>query len=226
MFEVPFIRLGDGPASTTVLDELAAAGRLCSDVALTFRIADTLFGEASLSLDWAKLSGGLVSALVCTTYYNRKAGETARFRDGIAALYIDMAFGYCVAVRRTLHNTLAGSRTDLQVVQEALTNGCRIDAVTELLEPPPTKCRAALDECDQQVQAAYHAVLNPLAKALTAAEVENVGSLRELVADGQSDASELVLECPVPINRYAEALHFALQRAHADGAGCKTTTRS
>jgi hypothetical protein len=223
MFEVPFISRSDDAASRTVLHELAAAGRLCSDVALTFRLAETLFGEASLSMDWARISGGVVSALVCSTYYNRKAAETARFRDGIAALYIDMAFGYCVAVRRTLRDTLRGARTDVHVVRDALVNGCRTDAVTELLEPPRTERPGTLDHCDRQVQAAYRAVLEPLAKALNAAEAENVVSLRELVAAGRSDASEIVLECLVPINRYAEALHFALQRAHADGAGCETS---
>jgi len=217
MFEIPFIQWTDEALPKSVLDQLVAAGHLCSDVALTFRIADTLFGEASLSVNWAKISGGVLSSPVCPPYFTRKATESARFRDGIAALYVDTVFGYCVAVRRTLEATLAGRTINLSVVNEALAAGGRIEAAIELLANPPMPAGRPSDHCARQLHTAFEPAREALDRALKAVEAENVESLRDLVADGRTDASEVVLDCLVPINRYAETLHFALQRADING---------
>lgn len=217
MFEVPLLT-GAGRATTAVENELEAAAHLCQDVAVTFRMAETLSAKATLGQIWARSDCPRSTRSPRDTYHARAADECARFRDGIAGLYIDVVMGYCVAARRTLVHTLAGAPSDeRQVLGDILESGCALAEIHELLEPPPAAHSDAADPCAGHLQAAYDAVHQPLERAAWAVELERVVRLSDLLSPGRSDAGEVVLECLQPVNRYAEALHFSLRRVLHNG---------
>jgi hypothetical protein len=195
-------------------EELRAAGRLCSDVVTTLRMAETMLSEVSLTLDCVSAWDSSSTSPAMPVYYERKQHESGRFRDAIAVLCIDAVFGYCIAVRRALQCQLVGQPADPHTVRESLMHGCRRSALNELLQlPPSVPGQEPAGYRERHLWSAYRQARTALLRAREVADAQQVETLGELVADGQTDAGEVLLDCLTPVGRYAETLHAMLQRA-------------
>ncbi|MGP4000697.1 hypothetical protein [Streptomyces sp. 8N706] len=195
----------------SVVVDLTAAGFLCADIAHAFRMADALFCEARLSSQRVQISEHHVRAKWDYDYWHRRITECARFRERTALIYLDTAFGYCVAVRRVLHGLRSGGVILPDLVQVAMEEGASIAAAEEIVSQPPghgPHVGRALVVCPAAV--AYEAARGDVLRALETAGFERAESLHTLLADSGTDAGEAVVKCLATVNRYAEALHLAL----------------
>lgn len=183
------------------------AGHLCADVAQAFRMADTLFSEARVSSERVRFVGR--SSVGTFDYWYRRITEAARFREGIALLYLDTAFGYCVAARRVLSALRRGGGVADDLVRTAMEEGASVPVAHELASEFAFTC-IGTDARDRRLEETHGAVRVDIMWALQTAESENADTLHKLLADPCTDAGEAVVQCLAAVNSHAEALHFAI----------------
>ncbi|MET9431051.1 hypothetical protein [Streptomyces sp. NPDC003036] len=191
----------------TVVMDLTTAGYLTADIAQAFRMADALFSEARLSCQRFQLTDHY--SVGTWDYWYRRIRESARFREHTAVIYLDTVFGYGIAIRRLLCALRTGKAIRPDLVQRAMEEGASIPVAEELVSEfaGPYTGRGPVVRCLQQ---SYEVARGSVLTALEAARHANAPTLHGLLADSCTDAGEAVTSCLIPVNRYAEALHFAL----------------
>lgn len=207
MFEVPSMYGPEKALPCAVGEDLVIAGHLCADVAQAFRMAETLFSEARVSSERLRLAGR--SSVGSFDYWYRRITEAARFREGIALLYLDTAFGYCVAARRVLSALRRGDEVSADLVSTAMEEGASLPVAHELTAEFAFP-RNGTSAHDRRLEETHGAVRVDIMWALQTVESENSDTLHKLLADAGTDAGEAVVQCLAAVNSHAEALHFTI----------------
>lgn len=204
---------GHSVVHQSVADSLLAAARLCSDAVASFRMADALFRDVSLLMDMGCPVGSASAGSALSVYLERKQAEFGKFRDASAVLCIDAVFGYCLIVRRALVSKTTGRTPDPESIRQSLARGCGRDELEELLQLPPRLTQNPSPHCESALWSAYQVAGQALRRVAEVAEAEGVTTLGELLAEGSTEAGEVVLDCLAPVHRYAETLHAAIRYA-------------